>query len=147
MAYSGLGSLQGQVESTLSPGIVCGIIEYTVDVASRSNFSALSAALELQQRNAGFNPALNASELRLVALYSQQEAAICMLKQQPEAPEAHQWWAAALSANSQLLQLDPSAAACLHCKWGRLMGISNRRTEAVAAYRLALREAPEHKCE
>ncbi len=90
---------------------------------------------------------LSAADMRLLVLHSQQEAAREMLRREPQSPKAQQWLAAGLSANRQLLQLDPPAAACLHFKRCTLMSFTNRQSEAVAAFRSALREAPEHKCE
>jgi hypothetical protein len=86
--------------------------------------------------------------MRLLVLYAQQIMVSDLLPQQPEAPERRQWLAAGESANRQLLLLDASATACLHFKRGILMAASSSRgPEAMAAYRLALHEAAEHKCE
>ncbi len=116
-------------------------------MASQPDFSALAAAFELHQRSQGFDPVLTAADMRLLALYSQQAVAVMLLTQQPESPGARQWLEAGLSANRELLQLDPSASAHLHYKRGNLMVAGNRRSEAAAAYRSALDEASEHQCE
>jgi tetratricopeptide (TPR) repeat protein len=123
------------------------IMENIAEISEQPNFSTLSAALELHQRNLEFDPVLTAADVHSLALYSQQAAAQELLFRQAQAPAAQRWLAKAVSANRQLLQLDPPAAACLHCKRGDLMADTNRRQDVVASYRLALREAPEHKCE
>ncbi len=143
IACAGVSSLQA---ATMPPDNLWDIVEHAADLTSQPNFPASSAALELHQRDSGFNPVLSAADMRLLALYSQQEAAIGVVRLHPDTP-AQQWLTAGLSANCQLLQLDPSAAACLHYKRAGLLSYLNRRSEAMAAFRTALREAPEHKCE
>ncbi len=90
---------------------------------------------------------LSAADMRLLVLYLQQTAGRQLEQREPKTPMAEQWLAAGVSAIRQLLQLDPSAAACLHYKRGTLAAFSSRGPEAVAAFRSALREAPQHKCE
>ncbi len=128
-------------------GLVGAVVEHVANMTAQPDFSALSSALDLHQRSSGFDPVLTAADMRLVILYSQHNAAHELLKWQPGAPEAHQWLEAGLSANRQLLQQDPTAAASLHYMRGALLAASNRRPGAVAAFRSALREAPQHKCE
>jgi hypothetical protein len=48
--------------------------------------------------------------MRMLVLHLQQKAGSTRIRLEPEGPEAQQWLAAGLSANSQLLQLNPSAA-------------------------------------
>ena len=134
--------------SAMSPAILRDIAERAGGITSQPDYPALSAALELHQRNAGFAPVLSAAEMRLLALYSQQNAHLALLRQgQIELSDAQRRLAAGLSANRQLVELDPSAGACLHWKRGELLALSNRRSEAVAAYRSSVRAASEHKCE
>lgn len=119
-------------------------------VTSQASYAAAAAALEQHQRSAGFARVLSAAELHLLALYIQMDTAIDLLSHDSEATLAqqHEWRAAAMSANQQLVELDLSATAYLHLKRACLMSMFQfTRTEAVAAARLSLQAAPEHKCE
>jgi hypothetical protein len=131
----------------LTADLLYKVVDSARSQAFRPDLPALAAAMELHQRSEGFDPMLSAADLHLLALYSNQSATIALLTRQPEAPNAQRWLAAGLSANRLLLQLDPSMTACLHCKRGTLMIAGNRCSEAVAAFRAALPEASEHKCE
>jgi hypothetical protein len=142
-----LGAITSFKADGLTPDLLCKLVDNARSQAFQPDLPALAAAMERYLRSEGFDPMLSAAELRLLALHSQQEAAIHLLCRQPEAPNAQQWLAAGLSANRQLLQLDPRAAAQLHLKRGNLVFLANKRPEAVAAYRSALLAAQEHKCE
>ncbi len=143
IAYLGCRILQA---SEMPPGNLWDIVEDAAEMTALPSFSTMAAALELFQRSAELTPVLTAAHIRSLVQYSKQQAHQ-LLKREPKAPDAQKWLAAALTANSQLLLLEPDLAACLHYKRGVLMDSLNIRPEAVAEYRSALRETPAHQCE
>ncbi len=144
IAYLGCRILQA---SEMPPGNLWDIVEDAAEMTAQPGFSTMAAALVSHQRSAGLTPVLTAVHIRSLVQYSKQQAAHQLLKREPKAPDAQKWLAAALTANSQLLLLEPDLAACLHYKRGVLMDSLNIRPEAVAEYRSALRETSAHQCE
>ena len=64
----------------MSQAMLRDIAERAGGITSQPDYPAAAAALELHQRNAGSAPVLNAAEMRLLALYMQQNAHLALLR-------------------------------------------------------------------